>query len=329
MAAAMAMLDDSHTLLPQPRSDHNSYHLGEIGDHNVVIACLPMQILLTFPSIEVGLMVGIGGGAPRDGIDIRLGDVVVSTPADWFPGVVQYDQGKTMAEGSFYRTGTLNKPPEALLTAGMFHCHGASEDVLFESSYIHRSGSSCDDCDRSREIIRPPRNTTSPCIYYGLIASANQVMKDAGTRDRLAAEMGILCYEMEAAGLMDRFPCLVIRGICDYSDSHKNKQWQDYAAATAAAYARELLAFSSTPRTISTSVSCAPRIRHGADPSQGDGKGRTALHLAVVAKDVYLVRLLLERVPCRCDGFLESNSIAPSYTIRSCLTLSRPGSSAW
>jgi hypothetical protein len=46
---------------------------------------------------------------------------------------------------------------------------------------------------------------------------------------------------MEAAGLMESFPCLVIRGICDYSDSHKNKQWQEYAAATAAAYAKELL----------------------------------------------------------------------------------------
>jgi nucleoside phosphorylase len=46
---------------------------------------------------------------------------------------------------------------------------------------------------------------------------------------------------MEAAGLMDRFPCLVIRGICDYADSHKNKRWQAYAAATAAAYAKELL----------------------------------------------------------------------------------------
>lgn len=46
---------------------------------------------------------------------------------------------------------------------------------------------------------------------------------------------------MEAAGLMDNFPCLVIRGICDYSDSHKNKRWQEYAAATAAAYAKELL----------------------------------------------------------------------------------------
>lgn len=51
----------------------------------------------------------------------------------------------------------------------------------------------------------------------------------------------IICVEMEAAGLMDSFPCLVIRGICDYADSHKNKKWQPYAAATAAAYMKELL----------------------------------------------------------------------------------------
>lgn len=46
---------------------------------------------------------------------------------------------------------------------------------------------------------------------------------------------------MEAAGLMNDFPCLVIRGICDYADSHKNKQWQPYAAAVAAGYMKELL----------------------------------------------------------------------------------------
>jgi len=67
-------------------------------------------------------------------------------------------------------------------------------------------------------------------------------MKDGVSRDRLSAELGgVLCFEMEAAGLMNEFPCLVIRGICDYADSHKNKTWQPYAAATAAACAKELL----------------------------------------------------------------------------------------
>lgn len=66
-------------------------------------------------------------------------------------------------------------------------------------------------------------------------------MKDALLRDKFAKEKGVLCFEMEAAGLMDHFPCLVIRGICDYSDTHKNKEWQGYAAMTAAAYAKDLL----------------------------------------------------------------------------------------
>jgi nucleoside phosphorylase len=55
---------------------------------------------------------------------------------------------------------------------------------------------------------------------------------------------------MEAAGLMSDFPCLVIRGICDYSDSHKNKAWQEYAAATAAAFAKELLQFVSAKQLL-------------------------------------------------------------------------------
>jgi nucleoside phosphorylase len=80
-----------------------------------------------------------------------------------------------------------------------------------------------------------------PAIHYGLVASANQLMKDALARDKLAASMDVLCFEMEAAGLMNHFPCLVIRGICDYSDLHKNKEWQGFAVMMAAAYAKDLL----------------------------------------------------------------------------------------
>ena len=66
-------------------------------------------------------------------------------------------------------------------------------------------------------------------------------MKDASVHDALAAEKDVLCFEMEAAGLMNVFPCLVIRGICDYANSHKNKGWQGYAAMAAAAYNNDLL----------------------------------------------------------------------------------------
>ena len=96
--------------------------------------------------------------------------------------------------------------------------------------------------------ITAPKGQRKPgdmCIHYGLIASGNQVIKDAAFRDKINKELDghVLCVEMEAAGLMNQFPCIVIRGICDYADSDKNKDWQEYAAAVAAAFAKELLEY--------------------------------------------------------------------------------------
>jgi nucleoside phosphorylase len=119
----------------------------------------------------------------------------------------------------------------------------AGPDVLFNATYDHEGGPTCDACSVDRQEQRRPRDSEEEvAIHYGTIASGNQVIKHAAERDKLSAELsGILCFEMEAAGLMNSFPCLVIRGICDYADSHKNKRWQPYAAGTAAAYAKELL----------------------------------------------------------------------------------------
>jgi nucleoside phosphorylase len=67
------------------------------------------------------------------------------------------------------------------------------------------------------------------------------VIRDGESRERLWKLYGIICVEMEATGLQEEQWCLVIRGICDYADPHKNKKWRKYAAATAAAYARGFL----------------------------------------------------------------------------------------
>lgn len=77
--------------------------------------------------------------------------------------------------------------------------------------------------------------------YYSLIASANQLMKYVITRDRLAAQRHVFCFDRETAGLMNHFPCIVIRGLCGYADTHSNDVWQGYAAMTAPAYAKDLL----------------------------------------------------------------------------------------
>lgn len=130
MAAAEAMLDRRNPDLPTKHNDSNTYILGRVHYHNVVIACLPCgvygtvsaatiatEIRFTFPSIQFGLMVGIGGGVPGPHTNIRLGDVVVSKPSREFGGVVQYDFGKLLESRHFVRTGVLNKPPTLLLTA--------------------------------------------------------------------------------------------------------------------------------------------------------------------------------------------------------------------
>jgi nucleoside phosphorylase len=278
LAAAQEMLDEEHENLHQDAEDANIYTLGRIGKHNVVIACLPegqtgtnsaatvaVQMKSAFKSIRFGLMVGIGGGVPSEEVDIRLGDVVISRPHKVHGGVVQYDFGKATPTG-FERTGFLNAPPAILLNAlahlranyvrgksrlleyvskldslPTFAREDAGPDVLFEASYNHEGGATCGGCRKDRVLARQPRRQEIT-VHYGTIASGNQVMRNAAERDRVSAELGgVLCFEMEAAGLMNNFPCLVIRGICDYADSHKNKEWKAYAAATAAASAKEVL----------------------------------------------------------------------------------------
>ncbi|KAH7124618.1 hypothetical protein EDB81DRAFT_890057 [Dactylonectria macrodidyma] len=274
MAAARAMLDEVHEDLPRQRNDSNAYTLGSIEHHNIVIACLPTaqygltnaanvltHLVRTFPSIRAGLMVGIGGGVPSNA-DIRLGDIVVGTM------VLQYDLGKIVGDGQIQRTAIPKIPHQLLGTAvsslrarherdssripsilkEKFEEHSeyrrpTSPDCLFFSAYDHVSATpGCDECDHSMLVPRSRRRTDDPLIHYGAIASGNQVMRSGTQRDNIAQQLDVICFEMEAAGLMDILPCLPIRGICDYSDSHKNKGWQRYAAAAAASYARELLA---------------------------------------------------------------------------------------
>jgi nucleoside phosphorylase len=66
-------------------------------------------------------------------------------------------------------------------------------------------------------------------------------MKSGEDRDEIAARERVIGFEMEGAGVWDEFPCVVIKGVYDYADSYKNKKWQGYAAATAAACMKAFL----------------------------------------------------------------------------------------
>jgi hypothetical protein len=132
-----------------------------------------------------------------------------------------------------------------------FEDQGADNDRLYQSYFSHpqdEPNELCENCcDLSFCTLRHKRGegavraVDTPKVHYGNIASSNQLQISATMRDTIAAKHQAICFEMEGAGVIQSHPCLVIRGVCDYSDSHKNKRWQSYAAATAAAYAKELL----------------------------------------------------------------------------------------
>jgi nucleoside phosphorylase len=100
----------------------------------------------------------------------------------------------------------------------------------------------CHCSDSHRLAVRPDCLDNSPTIHYGLVASSNQVMSDGQTRERLWRKINVLCFEVGTVNVMDEFLSLVSRGICDYADTHKNKQCQPYAAA-AAAYTKDVLSY--------------------------------------------------------------------------------------
>ncbi|PYI20316.1 purine and uridine phosphorylase [Aspergillus violaceofuscus CBS 115571] len=227
------------------------------------------DMVRTFPHLRFALMVGIGGGAPTSETDIRLGDVVVVTPRGALGGVIQYDLGKRLPGGRFKLTGQLNTPPDKLLSVvgdmrrryndprkpdfvaehirlmdDMAEYQRPQRDDLYRAEYQHKEGKTCEKCDVKQTVQRTERRSQRViAVYHGTIASGNSVIKDAATRDSYAhdPELKVLCFDMESAGVMNNLPCLVIRGIGNYADSHKNAHWQKYAALTAAAYARELL----------------------------------------------------------------------------------------
>lgn len=148
---------------------------------------------------------------------------------------------------------------------------GVAKDMLFQPKYHHKHRQSeCTQCSASegawgqicnmaristcealgcdlnmlvlrkrheqiRTIARGSQKLPHPVVHFGAYASGDKVMKSGEDRDEIARQEEVIAFEMEGAGVWEIFPCVVIKGVCDYADSHKSKKWQDYAAAAAAA----------------------------------------------------------------------------------------------
>lgn len=253
--------------------------LGQPGtiSASILVGSLPKS----FPNLRIHLLVGIGRGIPYDPPasdpenDIHLGDVVVGVAEKpGVTGVVQYDFERDHGNGKSELLGLLDKPDRRLLTAlgKLFSLYALGEsnfsihlerlksrglrldftrpthyrDKLYKPSYDHLdtgpNSTKCDSCLADGLVLRPERLGPDPVVHQGQILSGNSVIKNTPRRDELSRRFpNARCFEMEAAGVMDQTHCLVIRGISDYADSHKNQLWQPYAAGTAAAFAREFL----------------------------------------------------------------------------------------
>ncbi|KAF4332958.1 hypothetical protein FBEOM_13231 [Fusarium beomiforme] len=149
-----------------------------------------------------------------------------------------------------------------------YHYPGAEKDILYSPEYSHKHRHSCSVCTsdsyvfcegaakapctevgceptkvlrREREEYLPEGADFIPEIFIGCVGSGNSVIESGLDRDQIAARHHLIAFEMEGAGVWDEIPTIVIKGICDYADSHKNKAWQDFAAATAASVAKAIL----------------------------------------------------------------------------------------
>lgn len=250
-------------------------HLPKMG--TVGASRVAAMLCMSYPNITLGAVVGICGVVP--GMDsLRreriLGDVIIST------SIVTYDSGRETDDGFEQRTGvdnTLSGLPTELM--GFIKTQmgvkareelekqtrlnlvairnakieakypGKAADRIFKSECLH--GDRDRDCDElkcgargeihGRARLGEDDEDPSPFVHYGVVASANRVMRAAEKRDKIAKEDSAIAFEMEGAGAWNKFPCLVIKGACDYSDGHKHKKWQNYAAATAASCFKGLL----------------------------------------------------------------------------------------
>lgn len=265
---AVKMFDEKYdsAYIVRGHDDRNDYDIGRIGNHLVVMNCpaagtcgeiraakIASDMRSSFPAIRFMLLVGIGGGSPSRQ-DVRLGDVVLGSK------VLPYKEGKETDHG-FEITGQSAYPPLILQSAmtrlgsklrgGLnlqetiqnIGIQRPEKDNLYLSNYVHDTCCDCLEAEPQALSMcnRSLRRDGFVQVHEGVVGSADQVMKNANKRDYYAEHYKVICYEMEAVGVMRTISCLTVRGISDYSDGHKNDDWHSYASLSAAVCTKELL----------------------------------------------------------------------------------------
>ncbi|KAH0445690.1 hypothetical protein KCU90_g165, partial [Aureobasidium melanogenum] len=277
----------NHKKLPLDKRDHNNYALGRIGMLDVVIVILPVgmqgavpaaviarDMIWSFPAIRFCLLVGTGSGLPSELNDVRLGDIAVSAPI-CSPAMIRSIQEE------YFTMDQFSAPSRS--TRHHRHCyrpfpHSKSDTIsktrafgqTFPKSWEHilahyqhpLTQQGCRACERSELVVRQNRDEHGPEIHYGSIATSNTILKNAIARDHITRELNVICLDSEAAGLMNTLPCLVVKGIADYADTHRNNEWKGFAVLAASAYTKQLLSILSvtTKEAIAAAASLDPDL---------------------------------------------------------------------
>lgn len=273
LAAVLATLSTSKLIGVE--NDPKTYMIGYFSDPDesspprAVIVCqsgmgndnastTATDAMRSFPAIEHVIMTGIAGGCPNpDKIDehIRLGDIVFSNET----GILEYDFVKEDSEGRVVR-GSPQKPSASILSvAGAIRAREMLGDRPWEAEIANI-------VSKSPAFARPPEDTDQlhdvdgtviahpvgseregqPRVHEGAIGTADTLQKNPAIRDQLRDKYRIKAIEMEAGGMQNAAwargrSVFVVRGICDYCDRYKNDNWQNYAAAAAAAFTKILV----------------------------------------------------------------------------------------
>ncbi|KAL4767498.1 hypothetical protein BDW60DRAFT_147648 [Aspergillus nidulans var. acristatus] len=283
--AAKHMLDKVHTGgFPVGPGDDYLFYAGEIHGHNIVIATfaagqrygtssatsLAIHIKKFFPNLWFGLLVGVAAGLPNlscsPARDIRLGDVIIaySPPGGDHPAIIPYGLGKQKGDSGFELlcNGHSLRPTERIVGSAIAKIKAERQEAQVILGYyrdIPETATKFPDPGQENDFLylssnnlpvprqrRPDAERTR--VWYGSIGSGDQLLKSSRDRDELRDRYNVIGLEMEAAGVMNEIPVGNIRGVCDYGDERKNKEWQPYAAVMAAAFAKAVL-LEITPRS--------------------------------------------------------------------------------
>ncbi|KAL4748253.1 hypothetical protein BDW72DRAFT_156673 [Aspergillus terricola var. indicus] len=276
--AARHILDNVHSgRFPVGPGDDYVFHAGEIHGHNVVIATfaagqpygtnsatsLASHVKKFFPNLWFGLLVGVAAGLPKLSCspprDIRLGDVIVaySPPGGDHPAIIPYGLGKQKGDIGFelLRNGHALPRTERIVGSAIGKIKAEKQDARAILAYyrgIADTATKFPDPGQENDFLylpgeslpvprqrRPDAERTR--VWYGSIGSGDKLLKSSRGRDEIRDKYNVIGLEMEAAGVLNEIPVGIIRGVCDYGDEQKNKDWQPYAAVMAAAFAKEVL----------------------------------------------------------------------------------------